>query len=158
MRPGMPGVATYATFPTEAGADVKAVSHLDVYYNSGIGRSCGTENTTATVPANMGSNQVMPPAKGGARRSRHTRKRGGDFLTAMSTRAFVAENPAGMFQRGSEAWMGQPASVYDNRAPEAHAWATVSGSAGAPINPMGISIIEKDSTLANPSPYPAVRS
>jgi hypothetical protein len=159
MRPGMPGVATYAVFPTEAGADVKASSHLDVYYNSAIGRSCGTENTTAIVPKDMGSNHVAPvvPAKGGARK--RTRKhRGGDFMTTMDVRAFVSENPSNPAQRMSEAWMGQPASIYDNGRPEAHGWATVSSSAPA-IDPRGVSIINSDITrLANPSPYPAVKA
>jgi len=160
MGPGMPGVMTYATFPTEAGADPKMSSHLDVYYNTGMAQSCGTENTTAQVPKDMGSNLVSAPAKGGARRrrgTRLTRKRGGDFITAMNTRLYVPTNPSDSFQRVGEAWMGQPASVYDNPRPEAHAWATVSDGR-LPPNTDGISIIDNDITkLANPSPYPAVR-
>jgi len=159
MRPGMPGVMTYATFPTEAGADPKASSHLDVYYNTGLAQSCGTENTTAHVPKDMGSNLVPAPVKGGGRRrgTRLTRKRGGDFITAMNTRLFVGTNPSDSFQRMGEAWMGQPASVYDNPRPEAHAFATVSNGQ-MPPSMRDISVVDKDiTTLANPSPYPAVR-
>jgi hypothetical protein len=161
MGPGMPGVMTYATFPTEAGADPKMSSHLDVYYNTGMAQSCGTENTTAQVPKDMGTNLVPTPAKGGGRRrrgTRLTRKRGGDFITALETRLYVPTNPSDSFQRVGEAWMGQPGSVYDNPRPEAHAWATVSNGQ-LPPNTDGISIIDNDITkLANPSPYPAVRA
>jgi hypothetical protein len=159
MGPGMPGVMTYATFPTEAGADPKMSSHLDVYYNAGMARSCGTENITAQVPKDMGSNVVSAPVKGGGRRrgTRLTRKRGGDFITALETRLYVPTNPSDSFQRICETWMGQPGSVYDNPRPEAHAWATVSNGQ-LPPNTDGISIIDNDITkLANPSPYPAVR-
>jgi hypothetical protein len=156
MRPGMPAVATYATFPTEVGADPKSVQDLDVYYNSGIGRSCGTENTSATVPPTMGSNLVPAPLKGG-RRHRMTRKRGGDFMTALSARAFIPAAPATAVQQYSESWSGQPASVYDKVDPSVSAYRTISNGQ-MPINPAGISIIDKDITkLASPSPYPAVR-
>jgi hypothetical protein len=152
MRPGMPGVATYATFPTEVGADPKSVQDLDVYYNSGIGRSCGTENTTAHVPATMGSNKV-----GGSRRRKTRRVRGGDFMAALGTRQFVASNPAGSFQQMGESWYGQAPSPYDAKDPSVSAFKLVSDGK-LPIDPSGISIIDKDMTkMANPSPYPAVR-
>jgi hypothetical protein len=86
MRPGLPAVATYATFPTEVGPDVKSAADLDVYYNSGMGRSCGTENTTAHVPASMGTNKV-----GGARRTR--KYRGGDFMASLGTTTPLLESP-----------------------------------------------------------------
>lgn len=158
MRPGMPGVAAYATFPTEIGADPKSVAHLDVYYNSALGRSCGTENTTVAVPKDMGSNQV--PAKGGARRRRTTmRKRGGDFMLAMQTRPYVAEVPSGSFQRMSESWYGvAPYGVDSSEHARAVGDLRMVSSGQMPINPDKISIIDKDITkLSNPSPYPAVK-
>ena len=149
MRPGLPAVATYATFPTEVGADPKSVQDLDVYYNSGMGRSCGYENTTAHVPPTMGSNKV------GGRRTRRTR--GGDFMAALSARQFIATNPSTALQQMGESWQGRAPSPYDSRDPSVSAFSLVSDGK-LPINPSGISLIDKDITkLANPSPYPAVK-
>ena len=151
MRPGLPGVATYATFPTEVGADPQSVRNLDVYYNSGMGRGCGTENTTAHVPATMGSNKV-----GGSRR-RSRKHRGGDFATALATRQFIPTNPATYLQQGSEVMLGRAPSPYDVAEPSHSAYRLVSDGK-LPIDPSGISLIDKDITqLANPSPYPAVK-
>jgi len=116
MRPGLPAVATYATFPTEVGTDPKAVKDLDVYYNSALGRSCGSEDLSAKVPVGIGSNQVplpasgplshnpsitqvsapapapvaLPPAKGGRRKSV-----GGSFTTTYSTNQQVMRAKGG---------------------------------------------------------------
>ena len=159
MRPGLPAVATYATFPTEVGVDPKSVAHLDVYFNSGLSRSCGTENTGLTVPADMGSNQVGP-AKGGRRRTtrRGSRKhRGGDFMTAIATRPYIAENPSTHLQRTAETYYGIAPSPFDVSEPSQAAFRLVSDGK-MPIDPSGISLIDKDITqLANPSPYPAVK-
>ena len=156
MRPGMPGVSTYGVFPTEAGADVKSVGHLDVYYNSGLSRSCGTENTTAVVPKDMGSNHVV---KGGSRKRKTRRVRGGDFLTTMGSRLFVAESPSNPLQRIAESTMGQATWGRDTADPTSPTWGTVSDRASPLMNPHQISIVDKDVTqLANPSPYPAVKN
>jgi len=163
MRPGMPSVATYSVFPTEAGADVKASSHLDVYYNSAIGRSCGTENTTATVPSDMGSNLVYGPAKvGGARRNRRKTRKGGSYLTAMSVRPWTpSSTPASGIQIMSEKWMGQPALPHDSSDPSVGVYKLASDMStpfSNLISPASVTVIDKDITsLANPSPYPAVK-
>jgi len=163
MRPGMPAVAAYATFPTEVGADPKASSHLDVYYNSALARSCGTENTTAHVPKDMGSNQVpappAPPAKGGARRRRTMRKRGGDFMLALDTRPYTADNPAGPMMRAAESWYGvAPYGVDSSEHSRSMGDLRIVSDGRLPINPDKISIVDKDITLmSNPSPYPMVR-
>lgn len=157
MRPGMPAVATYATFPTEVGADPKATQHLDVYYNSALGRSCGSENTTAHVAPDMGSN-LVPQAGGRRHRRRTVRKHGGNFLTAINTRPYTGYNPAGMIQQASEAWLGV-GPFKTNSADPSLGLKNLPLSSHGPmlINPDGISTIDNDiTTLANPSPYPIV--
>lgn len=152
MGPGMPGATTYGVFPTEAGADIKATQHLDVYYNSGLGRSCGAENTTASVPKDMGSNLV--PAKGGRRQ---TRRKGGNFMSSLAVRNFTSSNPATTGQIMGESWAGQPTSVYNSYRPEHHAWKTVSNGQ-VPIFPTVTPIVSDMTQIANPSPYPGVSS
>jgi hypothetical protein len=110
----------------------------------------------------MGSNlvPVSPPvvaAKGGARRVRRTRRVGGDFGTAMSVRTHVSENPAGAFQRMSESWAGQPGNFHDLSDPTDNRL-HLQSDGKMPIDPRGISVIDKDITiLTNPSPYPTVK-
>lgn len=158
MRPGLPGVSTYGVFPTEVGADPKSVGHLDVYYNSGLARSCGSENTTAQVPASMGSNLVA--AKGGARRTRGGKrnKRGGNFMLAAATRSYIPDSPASGAQMAAESSMGQAPWGRDNPDATNHTWKTVVGSGPSLINPNSITSGFGDITnLANKSPYPAVK-
>jgi hypothetical protein len=160
MRPGMPGVASYGVFPTEAGADVKASSHLDVYYNTAMGRSCGTENTTATVPLSIGSNLVSP-SKGGARRNNRRRTlKGSGYITALEARPWTPSSvPASQIQIMSEKWMGQPAFARDTSDPSVHAYSLASGVRTPLMDPNGITPIDKDITqMANPSPYPSVKA
>jgi hypothetical protein len=109
----------------------------------------------------MGSNLVPAatpvPAKGGARR-RHTRRSvGGDFIAAMNVRHYVAENPAGTFQQLGEKWYGQPVDFHDKPDPTDNNL-SLQSDGKMPIDPRGISVIDKDITLmANPSPYPSVK-
>lgn len=129
MRPGMPAVMTYGTFPTEVGADPKAVQNLDVYYNSALGRSCGSEDTSAKVAPDMGSNLV--PAKGGTRHSKRNnkrttqkrgRKQGGNFASTLNVRPYVASNPTHGFQQSMEIYNGLPANPADARDPSVSNW------------------------------------
>lgn len=135
MRPGLPAVMTYATFPTEVGADPKAVQDLDVYYNSALGRSCGSEDTSAKVAPDMGSNLV--PAKGGSRHSKRNnkrttqkrgRKQGGNFATTLDVRPYVASNPTHGFQQSMEIYNGLPANPADARDPTISNWAYMAPS------------------------------
>jgi hypothetical protein len=140
MRPGMPEVANYATFPMEAGADPKSVQSMDVYYNSGIGRSCGTENTSAIPWSGIGSNTVPMTnvgyqSRGGNRRRTKRSTKGGNFLTALNSRLYVASNPSGPMMRASEMWAGVPSSAYDSADPSDHAWTMQYGSNMAPPVP-----------------------
>ena len=147
MRPGLPAIAAYATFPTEVGSDPKAVQDMDVYYNNALGR------------ADIGSNRVPLPATGpmaakvgGSRKKRMTRKRGGDFATALAARSYVANNPAGSTQIMSEKWMGKPVNVHDIADPTTYGW----GLTGA-VAPLGAPIpaaIRSTMDLSNFSPYP----
>lgn len=160
MRPGMPGVATYGVFPTEVGADIKASGHLDVYYNTAMGRTCGTENTTATVPLSIGSNLVVP-SKGGARRNNRRRTlKGSGYLTALEARPWTpSDTPANGLQIMAEKWMGQPAFGRDTSDPSVHIAQLASSRSTPLMDPNGITPIDKDITqLANPSPYPAVKT
>jgi hypothetical protein len=158
MRPGMPGVATYGVFPIEAGADVKASGHLDVYYNTAMGKTCGMENTTATVPSSIGTNLVSP-AKGGARRNRRRTLKGSGYITALEARPWTPSAiPATGIQIMSEKWMGQPAFARDTSDPSAHAYSLAGDTRTPLMDPNGITPIDKDITqMANPSPYPAVK-
>ena len=143
MRPGLPEVVAYATFPTEVGADPKAVQDMDVYYNSAIGRSCGTENTSAIPWSGIGSNLVPMTSvgyqsRGGNRRRSQKAKRstkGGNFLTAMNSRLYVATNPSNPMMRGSEMWAGKPFNAHDSADPSDHAWTMQYGSDMAPPAP-----------------------
>jgi hypothetical protein len=93
----------------------------------------------------------------GGRRRKTRRVRGGDFMAALGARQFVATNPSGAFQQMGESWYGQAPSPYDAKDPSVSAFKLVSDGK-LPIDPSGISIIDKDMTkMANPSPYPAVR-
>jgi hypothetical protein len=98
----------------------------------------------------MGSNKV-----GGGRRTR--KHRGGDFMAALGTRAYIANNPATSLQQGSEYLLGRGPSPFDVAEPSHGAYRLVSDGK-LPINPSGISVVDKDITqMANPSPYPAVK-
>lgn len=145
MRPGLPAIAAYATFPTEVGSDPKAVHDMDVYYNNALGRS------------NIGTNHVPLPATGpiskaGGSRRRMTRKRGGDFATALSARSYIANNPAGSVQIMSERWMGQPTRVHDIADPTSYGWG-LTGAVAPAGAPEPTSITSK-MDLSNYSPYP----
>jgi hypothetical protein len=165
MRPGLPAVATYATFPTEIGTDPNSVKALDVYYNSGLSRSCGNENTSATVPASMGSNEVPNAIKGGAFRTTYSdnqqifpstggkrktkrNKRGGTILTSLNAgRFYSASNPAGILQTSSESWAGQPIHKSDISDPTSQGWELMSKPYVGPL-PTPSSQIASASTLA----------
>ena len=212
MRPGLPAVANYATFPTEVGTDPNAVRDLDVYYNNALGRSCGNEDLSAKVLPGIGSNTVplpstgiqshnpsitdvsapapapvaLPPAKGGRRKSYAQRKlggtfttsysknqqvvgglrktkrnkKGGDLTTGLLTRPYMASNPAGILQRSSEAWYGQPTNPHDVSDPATQAWHMQAKPyvGPAPPTPTNISSGDMLSTI-NPSFYtPATSS
>jgi hypothetical protein len=51
-------VKSFGQFPTEAATDPQSIADMDVYFRSGFSRGCGTEDSSLTVPADMGSNQV----------------------------------------------------------------------------------------------------
>jgi hypothetical protein len=163
MRPGFPGVVTYATFPTEVGADPKAVQDMDVYYNSAIGRSCGTENTSAIPWSGIGSNLVPMTnvgyqSRGGNKRrtqKQNKRTNGGNFLTAMDSRLYFATNPSNPLMRGSEMWAGVASSPYDSSDPSDHAWKMQYG----PTNmgpPMAGSITGSPTLATQPQNQPAM--
>lgn len=135
MRPGLPQVMTYGTFPTEVGADAEALKQMDVYYNSGISRSCGTEDTTAVVGSGIGSNLVPATRGGNRRRTQRSKTKGGNFLTAMNSRLYVSTNPSNPLMRGSEMWSGVASRPHDSSDPSDHAWTMQSGHNMVPPTP-----------------------
>lgn len=165
MRPGLPAVATYATFPTEIGTDPNSVKALDVYYNSGLSRSCGNENTSAIVPPSMGSNEVPPavkggafrttysdnqqifPSKGGKRKTKRSKKGGNMFTSLNAGRFFIANNPANVVQTASESWAGQPVDPSDVAEPTSQGWDLIDRAYVGPLPPLA-SPITSASTLA----------
>lgn len=70
---------------------------------------CGTENSTAQVPANMGSNAVT--IKGGSRKGlkRTKKQRGGNAPLALAFRPIEATNPSTVAYDAQMAWKGGPA-------------------------------------------------
>lgn len=68
MTPGA-NVSVYGKFPTEVSTDMGSIRDLDVYFQNSLTTGCGTENSSLTVPVEMGSNKV-----GGKRNSRKLNK------------------------------------------------------------------------------------
>jgi hypothetical protein len=185
MRPGLPAVASYATFPTEVGADPKSVQDLDVYYNNPLGRSCNIGTVQAKLPVDMGSNLVsqpvvLPPVKGGAfsatysanqqiirahggkrKTKRNTRRNkiGGDLMTSLQTRPYIASNPSGLLQRSTESWYGQPSNPSDFSDPSIQKWQPNVHSLFDTKLPNQPSLISGESTLLSSGLYvPSAKS
>jgi hypothetical protein len=161
MGPGA-NVGVYGRFPTEVGADPFSVKDLDVYYRSALSRGCGLEDSTRTVPDDMGSNGVSGAAaaptaptaaqKGAGRRTRRYRSghRGGsatdpsaleitatklgDLFGSLSNRPYVSTIAPNHAQSLANSWSGNPVSVPTSSAPEVPAW-SFKGTPMAAINP-----------------------
>ena len=166
MTPGA-NVAVYGRFPTEVSTDPASIKNMDVYFNSGLSRGCGTEDSTRQVPASMGSNKV------GGRRARKTRRgrahRGGNnFLgnfqgmvenavtQSSLLRPFIPSAHPNMIQNIYEQAVGNPAAVATYSpgiptpsSPVDHTWSYRSHGMEGAIDPMGVSPITKSiSSLA----------
>ena len=80
-------------------------------------------------------------------------------MTALEARPWTpSDTPANGIQIMAEKWMGQPAFGRDTSDPSVHI-AQLSTGRTPLMDPNGITPIDKDITqLANPSPYPAVKT
>ena len=170
MTPGA-NVAVYGRFPTEVSTDPASIKNMDIYFNSGMSRGCGTEDSSRQVPASMGSNKV-----GGRRAPRKTRRgrahRGGsNFLGNLQSmvenaatqssllRPFIPSAHPNMLQNVYEQTVGNPAAVATYNpgiptpaSPVEHTWAYRSHGMEGAIDPMAVSPITKSiSSLATGS-------
>jgi hypothetical protein len=107
MGPGVPSAMTNGTFTTDVSTDKASQHDLDVYFNSGMSRTAGTETWRfPTVPAGMGSNKV-----GGGRKTRRRKQRGGaSLLATIGQLPFQAAVPPTMLQTAYSAYSGQPSA------------------------------------------------
>jgi hypothetical protein len=171
MAPGA-NVAVYGRFPTEVSTDPASIKNMDVYFNSGMSRGCGTEDSSRQVPANLGSNKV-----GGSRRApRKTRRgrahRGGsNFLGDLQSRIenavtqtsllrpFIPSPHPNMIQGAYEQAVGNPAAVPTYvpgiptpSSPVHHTWSYRSHGLEGALDPSAVSPITKSiSSLASGS-------
>jgi hypothetical protein len=149
MGPGVPSATTYGHFPTDVSTDKPSQHDLDVYFNSGMSRTAGTEAWRfPTVPEGMGSNKVG----GGRRATRKNRKQkgGGSLLQTIGQIPFQATVPPSVIQTVYGAYSGQtPAPSSD---PTAAAWSLTQSK--SMMNPMTVTKIGSDiNQLVIPTPW-----
>lgn len=144
MGPGTPSAQTYGHFPTDVSKDARSQDVLDVYYNSGMSRTAGTESWRfPTVPAGMGSNKV-----GGARFSRKkVRKQTGgsaptlsQIMSNISQMPMMATIPPSTVNTAYASWSGLQSAPSSD--PTAHSWKYQ--SAGVGIDPANVTKIGAD--------------
>lgn len=162
----------YGKFPSEIGADPATLKGLDIYYNSGLSHSCGHEDITAKIPADMGQNTFLRPDQiGGSMPSKYARKtrksrvmkkksrknvkkgmKGGNLMNSL-TRPYISSVPPNVIQTTVQDFNGAPVPQADGHA-VSHNWSYVSGGIMNTINPNQITPIRSDITqLARPAPY-----
>jgi hypothetical protein len=144
MGPGVPSAQTYGHFTTDVSKDAQSQHDLDVYYNSGMSRTAGTELWRfPTVPAGMGSNKV-----GGARSSRKKvrKQKGGaaptlsQMMSNISQMPMVATIPPSSVNTAYASWSGLPSAPSSD--PTAHSWKYQSTGTG--IDPANVTKIGAD--------------
>jgi len=174
MTPGA-NVSVYGRFPVEVDTDMGSIRDLDVYFRDSLSAGCGTENSSLTVPVEMGSNQV-----GGkkARKSRNVRKTKRNTRNARKTmrkmktsrrnrvtrrmrggadwwdyRPYWASVPPNAIEQVSSAYAGVEPPASGN--PTDHSWNYKSSGATDFINPASlVTNIKSDLSLyANPAPW-----
>lgn len=121
MTPGST-VNVYGHFPTEIASDPQSIQDLDVYYRSALTQGCGTENSSPTLPADMGSNRVPAQAGGSA-----------SFLNL--DRPFLAGTPPNIAQSAMASWSGATEPVPVPSSPVFQAWKYQSEVMPNAINP-----------------------
>ena len=148
MGPGIPSATTNGHFLTSVSTDARSQHDLDVYFNSGMSRTAGTESWRfPTVPAGMGSNQV-----GGKRKTRRSKKQsgGGSLLQTIGQIPFQASVPPSMVQTAYAAYSGQPPAPSSD--PTSPAWSY--SQVKSVIDPTNVTHIGSDiSKLVTPTPW-----
>lgn len=173
MGPGL-NVQNYGHFPVEIGMDPASIRNLDVFFQDSV--RCGSEDSSRTVPADMGSNQVgagrrrrsqrrrrnaaAATARKGRRGVRRTYKqRGGNLLESLSMRAPFIYNATpypNPVQAANHWWSGSTSAVPVSGNPEHHTWQTQSSGLVGTVNPGIVSPLPSDlSRLASPPPWSA---
>jgi len=149
MEPGVPSAMTYGNFTTDVSKDATSQHDLDVYFNSGMSRTAGTEAWRfPTVPAGMGSNKVG----GGRRSTRRNRKQkgGGSLLQTIGQIPFQATVPPSVIQTVYGAYSGQTPALSSD--PTAAAWSLTQPK--SIIDPTTVTKIGSDiNQLVIPTPW-----
>ena len=181
MTPGA-NVQVYGRFPVEADTDPSTIRDLDVYFQDSLTKGCGVENSSLTVPVEMGSNKV-----GGKRRNmrksranrKNTRKatrknmrkanrknsrkanrktarryRGGDLSSSLLYHPFISSSPSGILQNAVLNAEGIHPPVPMSGNPTVQAWNYDSHGTQGLINPGPITpIVGTFDKLASPPPW-----
>jgi len=181
MTPGA-NVQVYGRFPVEADTDPSTIRDLDVYFQDSLTKGCGTENSSLTVPVEMGSNQVGGKNRKANRKSRINRKnsrktlrknsrkvsrknrktlrrnrrshRGGDLMTSLAYHPYLSSVPQNMIQNAVLSSEGTypPTPVSGN--PTVQTWEYNSRGTAGTINPGIVTPIGNDfQRLASPPPW-----
>jgi len=149
MGPGVPSAMTYGHFTTDVSSDKASQHDLDVYYNSGMSRTAGTESWRfPTVPPGMGSNKVG----GGRRSTRRSKKQqgGASLLQTIGQIPFQATVPPSSVQTINAAYSGQPSAPSSD--PTSPAWSL--SHTKSMIDPANVTKIGSDiNQLVMPSPW-----
>lgn len=153
MVPGA-NVQMYGHFPVEADTDPSTIRDMDVYFNSGMSRTCGVENSARQVPAGMGSNKVGGTRRNrrrGGKRSLRRRHAGGSLMESLQVHPYVSTAPPNAFQVAANVWSGNTATIPAPASPVQSTWVPASHGTAGIINPGVITNIGSDfSKLASP--------
>jgi len=181
MTPGA-NVSVYGRFPVEVGTDMGSIRDLDVFFRDSLSNGCGTENSSLTVPVEMGSNKV-----GGKRNSRklhNSRKqhksrklRKNNLRSVRKTRAgrrtarhyggvwslsdalpdyrpYWASAPPNPLQAGMASYHAITPPISAPSSPVDHTWKYMSDGSTGLIDPGQVANIKSSlSALANPAPW-----
>ena len=181
MVPGA-NVQVYGRFPVEADTDPATIRDLDVYFQDSLTKGCGIENSSLTVPVEMGSNKVggkrcnMRKSRANRKNTRkNTRKasrkanrknnrkanrktarrhRGGDLTTSLMYHPYISSVPSGTLQNTILNVQGTEPAVPDSGNPTVQTWNYVSHGTAGTINPGLVTpIVGNFDKLASPPPW-----
>ena len=179
MTPGA-NVQVYGRFPVEADTDPSTIRNLDVYFQDSLTKGCGTENSSLSVPVEMGSNQVGGKNRKANRKSRVNRKnsrktlrknsrkasrknrktyrrknhRGGDLMTSLAYHPYLSTVPQNTVQNVVLSAEGTYPSTPVSGNPTVQTWEYNSRGTAGVINPGLVTPIGNDfQRLASPAPW-----